>query len=70
MLFENLDETLSFNLINLLKNERKVNGKNTKFRFMENWYTLSKDFRFYATTKLSKPHYSPDICVMTSFLNF
>jgi dynein heavy chain len=30
----------------------------------------SKDFRFYITTKLSKPHYSPEICVKVTMLNF
>lgn len=69
-MFENLDENLSFNVMNVLKNERKTTGKHTKFKFMENWYQLSENFKFYATTKLSKPHYSPDVCVMATFLNF
>jgi dynein heavy chain len=30
----------------------------------------TKDFRFYITTKLSKPHYSPEICVKVTMLNF
>ena len=30
----------------------------------------SKEFRFYITTKLSKPHFSPEICVKATILNF
>lgn len=27
-------------------------------------------FRFYVTTKISKPHYAPEVCVMVNILNF
>lgn len=27
-------------------------------------------FRFYLTTKLPKPHYTPEVCVMVTMLNF
>lgn len=30
----------------------------------------SSDFRFYVTTKLSRPHYSPEVCVKVNMLNF
>lgn len=30
----------------------------------------AKDFRFYITTKLSRPHYSPEVCVKVTMLNF
>jgi len=30
----------------------------------------AKDFRFYITTKLSKPHYPPEVCVKVTMLNF
>lgn len=30
----------------------------------------SKDFRFYVTTKLPQPHYSPEVCVKVTMLNF
>lgn len=28
------------------------------------------DFRFYITTKLSNPHYSPETCTKTTIVNF
>ena len=31
---------------------------------------FSNDFRFYMTTKLSNPHYPPEICVKVTLLNF
>jgi len=30
----------------------------------------AKEFKFYITTKLSKPHYSPEVCVKVTMLNF
>ena len=30
----------------------------------------SQDFKFYVTTKLSRPHYSPEVCVKVTMLNF
>ena len=30
----------------------------------------SLDFKFYVTTKLSKPHYAPEVCVKVAMLNF
>ena len=31
---------------------------------------FSKDFRFYITTRLSNPHYLPDVAVKVCLLNF
>ena len=28
------------------------------------------DFRFYITTKMQSPHFSPEICVKVNLLNF
>lgn len=30
----------------------------------------SKEFKFYVTTKLSRPHYAPEVCVRVTMLNF
>jgi dynein heavy chain len=30
----------------------------------------SKDFQFYVTTKLAKPHFAPEVCVKVTMLNF
>jgi len=36
----------------------------------DNYIDLSPDFKFYATTKLPKPHYPPEVCVKVTLLNF
>lgn len=28
------------------------------------------DFKYYLTTKLSNPHYIPEICIKTTIINF
>lgn len=30
----------------------------------------SQDFKFYVTTKLSRPHFAPEVCVKVNMLNF
>jgi dynein heavy chain len=30
----------------------------------------SQDFKFFITTKLSRPHYPPEVCVKVTMLNF
>jgi dynein heavy chain len=30
----------------------------------------NRGFKFYVTTKLSRPHYAPEICVKVTMLNF
>ena len=36
----------------------------------EKYIDYSNDFKFYMTTKLSNPHYPPEICVKVTLLNF
>lgn len=69
ILFENIAEKIEFNIQCILKNQKKVINGKVKFKFQE-WLSLDPNFRFYATTKLSKPHYSPEICVIATLLNF
>lgn len=30
----------------------------------------NKNFKFFITTKLSRPHYAPEVCVKVTMLNF
>lgn len=39
-------------------------------RIGDNPVEYSEHFRFYVTTKLSRPHYSPEVCVKVTMLNF
>jgi dynein heavy chain len=45
-------------------------GSSWKLKFGEKVINYSKDFKFYLTTKLSNPHYPPQICLMVTMLNF
>jgi dynein heavy chain len=39
-------------------------------KFGEGGISFSPDFKFYITTKMSRPHYPPEICVRVTMLNF
>ena len=70
VLLEDVDEKLDSNVMSVFNNRRKEVGKKIKFKFLDQWIVLSPNFNFYVTSKLSKPHYSPEICVVSTLLNF
>lgn len=39
-------------------------------KFGDQMINFNPDFKFYITTKMSRPHYSPEICVKVTMLNF
>jgi dynein heavy chain len=39
-------------------------------KFGDGFVEYDKNFRFYITTKLSRPHYAPEVCVKVAMLNF
>jgi len=41
-----------------------------RIKFGERLLDYNSDFRFYMTTKLARPHYSPEVCVQVTMLNF
>ena len=41
-----------------------------KIKLGDSHIEYNKDFKFYITTKLSKPHFAPEICVKVTMLNF
>ena len=45
-------------------------GSSWLIKLGDGFIEYQPDFRFYITTKLSKPHYSPEVCVKVSMLNF
>lgn len=53
----------------LLKQVFKQSGSDV-IKIGENLIPYHPEFRFYMTTKLRNPHYSPEICVKVSLLNF
>lgn len=43
---------------------------NLKIKFGDKTLDYAKEFRFFMTTKLARPHYPPEICVKVTVLNF
>lgn len=39
-------------------------------RLGDTWVPYSHDFKFLITTKLSNPHYLPEICIKVTIVNF
>jgi len=54
----------------LLGKQIEKKGGAMYIRMGDNMVEYDKNFSFYITTKLSRPHYSPEVCVKVSMLNF
>jgi dynein heavy chain len=70
ILFEDSNETFDPMLEPLLGKQIEKKGANWYIKIGDNPVDYSKDFRFYVTTKLSRPHFSPEVCVKVTMLNF
>jgi dynein heavy chain len=70
VLIEGVDEKIDSSFTSVLAQDRKTLGGVVQQKFGDKWVDLHKEFRFYVSTKLPKPHYSPEICVMVTLLNF
>jgi len=69
-LLENIGETLDPLLEPLLLKAKFKTGNMTMIRLGDATIEYSELFRFFMTTKLPNPHYSPEICVQVTLLNF
>jgi len=45
-------------------------GKNMFIKLGDDNIEYDPNFKFYVTTKLSKPHFAPEVCVKVTMLNF
>lgn len=70
VLLENIGETVESLFEPILQKKLIKTGGSYKLKFGDKLIDFSGDFRFYMTTKLNKPHYSPEICVKVTLLNF
>lgn len=66
ILLENVTEEIDTFFIPLLE-KKIVKGV---FKYGEKMLDYNDDFKFYITTKLNRPHYTPEICVLVTMLNF
>lgn len=69
-LLENVLEQLDPLLEPLLQKAIFKAGSVMMIRLGDSPCEYNKDFRFYITTKLPNPHYSPEVCVQVTLLNF
>ena len=70
VLLENVLEVLDPTLEPLLQKQTFKQGGIVCIRLGDNVVEYSEDFRFYMTTKLTNPHYLPEVAVKVTLLNF
>ncbi len=70
VLMEELGETLDSSLSPLLARSTYLSAGHLMLRFGEKDIEFNPSFRFYMTTKLSNPHYLPEVCIQVTLVNF
>jgi len=70
VIFEDANETFDPLLDPLLAKQIEKKGNEMYIKFGDQGISFNPDFKFYITTKMSRPHYSPEICVKVTMLNF
>ena len=67
VLVENLSEDINPELEGIMNSFKGFEGT---VKIGEKTADMARDFRIYFTTKLSRPHYSPEVCIKVVLLNF
>ena len=70
VLLENVGEELDPVLDSVLGKQVFKQGGRMVIKLGDNVVEYSKDFRFYITTKLRNPHYTPEVSVKVTLINF
>ncbi|XP_037045747.1 dynein heavy chain 2, axonemal [Bradysia coprophila] len=70
VLLQNVLETLDNSLTPILTKSVVKTAGQTLIKFNDKMITYNDKFRLYITTKLSNPHYSPEIATKTTLVNF
>lgn len=70
VLLENIQETLDAALEPILQQQTFKQGGQDMMKLGDNIIPYNNLFRFFLTTKLSNPHYAPEVQVKVSLLNF
>lgn len=69
-MIEEVEETLDPALAPILGRHVIVTGGRTLIRLGDSDIDYDSKFRLYMTTKLSNPHYLPEICIQITLVNF
>ncbi|XP_029341080.1 dynein heavy chain 6, axonemal [Acyrthosiphon pisum] len=70
VLIEGLEEHIDPTLRPILENITFTRGGRLLMRIGNTDIEYDDQFRFYMTTKMSNPHYLPDICIQVTLVNF
>lgn len=70
LLLENIEETLDPFIEPVLKKNVTKKGAQLILMLGKEEIPYSQDFKFYMTTKLSNPHYLPEISIKVTIINF
>ncbi|KAK5640059.1 hypothetical protein RI129_010870 [Pyrocoelia pectoralis] len=70
VLLEEVEETLDPTLAPILLKQTFIQGGRVLIRLGDSDVEYDSNFRFYITTKLSNPHYLPEICIQVTIVNF
>ncbi|XP_050398729.1 dynein axonemal heavy chain 6 [Patella vulgata] len=70
VLLEDLAETLDPALEPVLLKQTFTSGGRLLIRLGDSDIDYDRNFRFYMTTKMSNPHYLPEICIKVTIINF
>lgn len=70
VLLEDANETIDPLLEPVLTKNIVTKGGMMQIKFGDALIDYDKNFKFYVTTKLSRPHFAPEICVKVVMLNF
>lgn len=70
VLFEDAIETFDPLIEPLLGKQIDKKRGSWQIKLGDRSIDYAKEFRFYITTKLPKPHYPPEVCVKVTMLNF
>uniref|UniRef100_A0A061R4I5 Dynein heavy chain 9 n=2 Tax=Tetraselmis sp. GSL018 TaxID=582737 RepID=A0A061R4I5_9CHLO len=70
VLLENVGTALDGSLDPVLNRERFRQGGTQMVRLGDNVVEWHPQFRFYITTKLRNPHYTPEVCTKVALINF
>jgi len=70
ILLENIGTEIDPSLEPILLQQKVKQGKNYVIKIGEKTLQYSEDFKFFMTTTLPNPHYSPETSVKVTILNF
>ena len=70
VLLEDLGEQIDPSLEPILLKQTYMSGGRLLIRLGDSDIEYDPNFRFYMTTKLSNPHYLPEVCIKVTIINF